>query len=502
MTEFFIFYAFSVLISAVSGLKPMTLMQSDGYRIKPSARAILSAFTETALIAATATAYIAVEGNLRFIGAVLFFLIMLGKIVYDWAGTRLRPNFTNRFRRLLTVYSAVISAVFLPIGLFCETVGKFQLFAVLSVYPATAVALILTAPFEKLNSAKYVERAKRFFENSVGITKIGITGSAGKTSVKNILSAVLSKKYTVISTEKNFNTPLGIARTVAKYRGEQIFIAEMGARKTGDIKELCEIVRPDIGIVTAVLPQHLETFGSVDNVAAEKGELPKRANLFSVLNIDDERVSQMEVSGKRITVGEGGDCFVKSAEFSIYGTKFVYADSSGEYEMSLPLAGKFTAQNAALAIAVARELGVSIEDIRAGLREMKQIPHRLEVSENAAGITIVDDAYNSNVLGAKAALELLAETSGRKIVVAQGVVEMGKERESANREIGAAMAKLGGAVIFTGINAKYLSEGYFANGGQGETYFAKNLDGAREIFSKMLRRGDIVFFQNDIPDNY
>lgn len=502
MTEFFIFYALSIVLTVALGIRPLTVIQSNGYKYKLDRKSCLTVAAEIVLIGAGSAAYIAIDGNLRFIGAAFLFIALIIKLFFDWFGKRTKPVFTKRFQRLLSVYFAIIAAVFLCVGIFYREIGKFQLIFTVTHVLAEILALAVTSPFEKLNSAKYIERTKRFFANSVGILKIGITGSAGKTSVKNMLVAALSKKYSVIATEKNFNTPLGIAKTVSRYNGERIFIAEMGARHVGDIKELCEIVRPDIGIVTTVLPQHLETFGSVENIAAEKGELANRATLFAVLNGEDDRVSEMKCCGEKITVGKGGGAYVKDAEYSVFGTSFTYVDPTGEHEMFLPIAGLFTAQNAALAIAVARQIGVSFEEIRAGFSEMKQIPHRLEVTRNAAGITIVDDAYNSNVAGAKAALELLSMTKGRKIVIAQGVVEMGKEREAANREIGAALAKASDVTVFTGINAKYLSEGYYANGGQGETHFAKNLEKAQEIFSKMLKPGDIVFFQNDIPDNY
>ncbi len=502
MTEFFILYALSTVLSAALGIRPLTLMQSNGYKYKPSRKSCIGIIAETAVVGVSSAAYVLINGNLRIIGAAVLFVFLVVKLFSDWFGRRTKPVFTKRFQRLLAVYFAITAAVFISVGIFHSSIGKFLLLFSLTHIIAEMLALAVTSPFERLNSQKYIERTKRFFANSVGILKIGITGSAGKTSVKNMLVAALSKKYSVIATEKNFNTPLGIARTVSKYNGERIFIAEMGARRVGDVKELCEIVRPDIGIVTAVLPQHLETFGSLENIAAEKGELANSATLFAVLNGEDEKVAGMNTGGEKITVGKGGNAYVKDAEYSVFGTGFTYVDQSGEHKMYLPIAGLFTAQNAALAIAVARELGVSFGEIQAGFSEMKQIPHRLEVTRNAAGITIVDDAYNSNVAGAKAALELLSMTKGRKIVIAQGVVEMGKEREAANREIGAALAKASDVTVFTGINAKYLSDGYFANGGRGETYFAKNLEKAQEIFSGMLKRGDIVFFQNDIPDNY
>lgn len=502
MIEFFIVFAAAFASSVVLGLKPLTLMQSRGYTLKAGKRQLIGSAAEVALITVSALTYALAPVNFRFIGLGLTVASVAATLCFEWIGARTKPVFTARFKRLFGVFVLITASLYLPAGVFYKETGKFLLFLMLSPYPAAAVALAVTAPFEKRRSAEYVAKAERFFARSVGLLKIGITGSAGKTSVKNMLAAALSKRYTVIVTEKNFNTPLGIARTVSKYRGEQIFIAEMGARRAGDIAELCKIVQPDIGIVTTVLPQHLETFGTIENVFAEKSELAKSAKLFAVLNGYDERVAKMETTAARIVVGDGGKVSVKNQINTVFGTEFTYADSEGEFEFSLPIAGLFTAQNAALAVTVARQLGVSFEEIQSGFSDMKQIPHRLEVTTNAAGVTIVDDAYNSNVEGAKAALELLSKTEGRKIVVAQGVVEMGKERRKANGEIGAALAGVADVAIFTGINAKFIADGYFANGGRGETYFAANLRKAQEIFSQKVRRGDIVFFQNDVPDNY
>lgn len=502
MIEFFVIYAVTFALSVVLGLKPLTIMQSRGYTLKFGKRQTVVFLAEILSVTVSSLAYSLAYGNLRFIGLGLLTVSVAAVLSFEWIRVRTKPVFTARFKRLCALYVLIIAAGNLSAGVFYKEIGKYILFFMLLPYPAAAVSLMVAAPFEKRRSAEYTAKAERFFARSVGLLKIGITGSAGKTSVKNMLSAALSKRYTVIATEKNFNTPLGIAKTVLKYRGEEIFIAEMGARRAGDIEELCKIVRPDIGIVTTVLPQHLETFGSIENVCAEKSKLAKSAKLFAVLNGYDERVATMEASAAKIVVADDGEISVKNQINTIYGTTFTYVDKDGEHALRLPVAGLFTAQNAALAVATARQLGVSFEEIQAGFSEMKQIPHRLEVTKNAAGVTIVDDAYNSNVEGAKAALKLLSRTEGRKIVVAQGVVEMGRERKNANEEIGAALAETADIAIFTGINAKYIADGYFASGGKGETYFAKNLAKAQEVFAGKLRRGDIVFFQNDIADNY
>lgn len=359
-------------------------------------------------------------------------------------------------------------------------------------------------PYDKAVYKISVGKCKKVLEKRNDIIKIGITGSYGKTSVKNILEKMLSAKYKVIATPLSYNTPLGICKSVKKLTpSTEIFIAEMGARRVGDIKELCEIVRPDIGIITGICGQHLETFKTLENVKRAKNELIEALPVdgAAFFDVDGECAAELFEKCPIVKFSAGticGDAHAKTIREEKNGTYAEIVLGGREYSFITRLRGRHNISNICLAAEVALKLGVPPERIVAEAVRLEPVPHRLEVKETG-GITVIDDSYNANIEGVKAAAEVLGSFDGKKFVVTPGMVECGKDTGSLNEKVGEILSSVAEVIFAVGNNARHI-----ANGAAYKCEVAKveNLDEATEKLSVELKAGDVVLFLNDLPDKY
>lgn len=377
------------------------------------------------------------------------------------------------------------------------------------------VAYALNEPFEWA-LARYYKRVAINKLNNTDVLKIGITGSYGKTSVKEILRTILSQKYRVLATPANYNTPLGIALTVKQLDStHDIFIAEMGARSKGDIKELAQMVKPKYGVLTGVNNQHLETFGTIDTTKNAKFELFENladggVGFFSSDNQNAVELMQ-RFDGEKYAAGIGGENNLVRAtdvKTDVRGMSFTlnFSGEKGEkaVKCSTVLLGKHSVRNICLAAAVAYKIGLTPKEIAAGINRIKSVGHRLELMPNNKNIVIIDDSYNSNVDGVNAAMDVLDTFTGRKIVVTPGLVELGKMENVANREFGKTLSNHANMVIIIGRhNAEMLINGLLEGGFDRENIkFAKSLNKGNKLLNELLQEGDVVLFENDLPDNY
>lgn len=368
----------------------------------------------------------------------------------------------------------------------------------------------INKPFEVWNNKRYIERTRQVLEKS-DVIKIGITGSYGKTSVKNILSTILSTKFRVLATPESYNTPLGVSLTVNKLDAtHDVFIAEMGARQQGDISDLASLVKPKYAVLTGVNKQHLESFGSEEIIKATKFELfshlsPDGMGFFCSDN-DGSNELYEKFDGEKYSAGLNGT-FVSARDIKTDETgisfKLKIADEK-EVKCNTTLLGKHNISNICLSSAVAYKLGLTPKEIAEGISRLKAVTHRLELLTNRKGIKVIDDSYNANSDGVKAALEVLKEFSGRKIVVTPGLVEMGREENLANFEMGKSLASVADVVIIIGKhNAEMLINGLYEGGKTSENIiFAKNLGKGNEKLNEIIKEGDVVLFENDLPDTY
>lgn len=447
--------------------------------------------------------------NLPLLASASVYVVFLASFLWQKKEKAKKPLvFTPRVKRLIALFFCIsFAAAVLPYYAFGLNEGGFlaAIAAETALYPVfLASAAAILYPFELLNNNRKIRIAAQLLKEK-NMIKIGITGSFGKTSVKEILYTVLSRKYKVLRTEGNFNTPAGISLTLEKMRGDEaVFIAEMGARKTGDIAFLARMVKPDYGIITGVAPQHLETFGTFEAVRKTKGELAAALPDYGTLivNADEEQADLSGAVCKIVKVGKDGKYRVKGVRTDKNGSSFVFCTESEEEVFETVLLGRHNVQNIALAAALACELGLKPADIAKAVKSVKAPPHRLELTVTP-DLTIIDDSYNANPSGVKCALEVLSEFDGIKTVITPGMVELGDEEEALNREYGKLIAEVADKVVLIGkYPAEYVYNGLSAAGYKGAVYRFPTLSEAEQNFGRVLSRGETVLFANDLPDNY
>ncbi len=433
-------------------------------------------------------------------------------VVYMFADSKiaLRSEFTKTARLVrlyvvLFVVCFIISYILVTLLNFADCVWGNGIFTslrycALAILPAVLYLLIalsnlIAKIYEVPRNKKFVKSAKS--KLAAGNLKvIAITGSYGKTSTKFILNKILSEKYRVLSTPRSHNTPIGIALAINSHKLEDydIFVAEMGARNLGDIAELCEICPPDISVITGICGQHLETFGTFGNVVKAKGEILDYTKESAVI-ADDCYDLFAEYPCKKERCG----C-VSDIECSPSGVKFTLTLGGESRACESRLLGRHAAYNIAIAAQAAYLAGMTLEEIAKAIPEIEFIEHRLQLIQ-ANGVNILDDGYNSNVKGARAALEVLRSFDGRKIAVTPGLVELGVLEEEENEELGKNLVGLDLVILVGDTLIEPVKRGYLKNGGdEGRLVTVPTLKEAQEHIKEYIGQGDTVLFLNDLPD--
>lgn len=424
------------------------------------------------------------------------------------------------------VYTARVKRMIATIGVL--TVVPFVLVAVFAgINPLTGVCIILVAvqcffnivaniinrPIEKCISNRYINDARKKLRERPDLKVIGVTGSYGKTSMKFFLQTLLQSRYSVLVTPGNFNTPLGVTRTVREHlkSSHQIFICEMGARRVGEIKELCDIAHPDLGIITSVGPQHLETFHSMENIQKTKFELADSLkNVGTVfLNGDNEYIQSKagEYDNKVFYYSEkeGEGYCAKDVAVSQFGTEFTVVTPNGESErFNTRLVGAHNVINLVGAIAVANRLGISLKELRIPVRRIQPVEHRMQMREHG-DVTIIDDAYNSNPVGSKAAVETLAMFDGMRILITPGMVELGDKENEYNYKFGTYAADCCDYILLVGKkHTEPIMQGVLSRGFPKEKCLAYDrLEDALSYAYAIKGQGHkYILLENDLPDNY
>ena len=467
--------------------------------------------------------------------------------------------YTKRVKRLYFYNFIVI--VLLEV-IFLE---YFNSYFVLPIMFATLILLLpanmiisnwAVAPLEHAIDTMYIRKAyKKLNQDEYkNLIRIGITGSYGKTSTKFILKTILSEKYNVLAGPSSYNTTMGNVRVIREMLEPQheIFISEMGARKRKDIREICEFVKPHIGIITSIGEQHLDTFKNIENVAKTKGDLllgtinvNNPASLSSphdsawmmtkkMLKIGKEEEKPAEIKdiledGAVFLSKDGAKCeelyrkdthnkkylfsaddknadiYAKNIKVTKEGSEFIVVSKKyKEYTCKTKLLGKHNVQNIIGAIAIAEYLGLTKEQIQTGVSKIEAVEHRLQLLPTTNGTVVIDDAFNSNPIGSKAALDVISQMDGRKIIITPGMVELGDKEDELNHEFGKYMAKVVDIAILVGPKhtkpiQDALKESKFNDM---NIYVVKSLNEASEKLAKLAKSGDVILFENDLPDSY
>lgn len=418
--------------------------------------------------------------------------------------------YTMRVKRLMATRIILSAAIIAAVHIFAV---RYTLVAMmlLALDYWTIVANLINKPMEAAITRWYYNDAKRILRSMPHLTIIGITGSFGKTSTKHFLHRVLSERYNVLMTPGNFNTTLGVVRTIREHLKphHEVFIVEMGAKQRGDIKEICDLVCPSMGIVTSVGEMHLETFGSVESVALTKFELidALSAGGFGIVNIDSEaaysHITKNNIAVKTYSIDNNkADFRATDVVYAPQRTTFTVKD--GDY--ATHLLGRGNILNITAALAIAEHMGISVEARRRAVRQIEQVEHRLSMRTNG-GITILDDAYNSNPTGAQMALEVLSgfETKGARYVVTPGFVEMGAKQYDNNRAFGAdiARSKADAVIVVNEVNREAITSGLKDGGyNMAKVSTVASFKEAMAELQPRLKAGDVVLYENDLPDSF
>jgi len=453
------------------------------------------------------------------LGLALCIAIMLVWFVRLVAAKYKKPLvFTARARRIFIV-SLVLVLVLAGASYFVSGSVRFASFVMMGLLYVSPV-LIMTAnlilkPYEGYLSRRYINEAKAMIASMPELKVVGITGSYGKTSTKHYLHRILSEHYETLMTPGSYNTTLGVVRTIREMMKPytQVFIAEMGAKQPGDIREIAEIVSPGIGIITAVGEQHLQSFGSIVNVQKTKFELVDSlpSGGVAILNNDFPYVANREVCNVRAiryAVNKGKDIDVSSKDVITdrRGTRFtVEALGYAPLELETKLVGECNISNLLAAVTAARQLGVPDEKIKRAVRQIEQVEHRLNLKHTPAGITIIDDAFNSNPDGSRMALDVLrGMTSGKRIIITPGMIELGEKQFEYNKRFGELISKSADVAIIVGMYNRDAILSGIADGGMPENsvHYVDSFAIAQQVLAGIVTAGDTVLYENDLPDTF
>lgn len=455
----------------------------------------------------------------------LFAGAAIATIITIWQSVRLsrvkykKPLvWTARAKRIyavmiaLAVIAATVFGACFGIKILCVT-----LMLQLVVSPIVLLAANdLLKPVEKAINKKYYNEAASILASMPDLKIVGITGSYGKTSTKHYLNRILQEHFSTMMTPGSFNTTMGVIRTVREHLQpyNEVFIVEMGAKQPGDIKEICDLVHPSIGIITDVGEQHLESFKTIGNVQRTKFELADSlpADGTIVINNDFPFVANREVINagciRYAVSNKGGEDFsATDIEYGPDGTRFTVTGKSlaTPLEFSTKLVGECNVSNLLAAIIVALKLGVPADKIRYAVGQIEQVEHRLNLKRTPGGITIIDDAFNSNPQGSKMALEVLAMMKqGKRIVITPGMIELGNLQEKANEEFGKNIARCTDVAIIVGhYNRDAILKGVASEGMSPDNiHTADSFNEAQQLLQHIARPGDTVLYENDLPDTF
>lgn len=497
----------------------MHMFQLNGYRFdthmhwmkKNAGRYLI----ELMVFALSFTGIITNEPMMGFAAAALF--IGVFALIPE---NRQRPQkkplvYTPRVKRMFVTTLILIAATY-ALAIVCLVGERKNLaFLVMGLLCSLAPFYILLAnlinkPMENGINRHYLNDAKRMLKDCPDLDTIGITGSYGKTSVKFYLYTILRAWTDTLVTPESYNTPMGVVKTIrgSLKPSHKIFLCEMGAKWVGDIKELCDIVHPHHGIITALGEQHLESFGSRENIIKTKYELadalPADGRLY--VNWDNETIRKNPPKHAFIKYGfsEGCDYRAKDLKVTPQGSVFTVETPEGEFEFETKLLAEHNILNITGAIAAAHGFGMPLESMKLYVRRIESVAHRMQIV-NKGPVTIIDDAFNSNPAGCRSALTALKKMDGERILVTPGMVELGDREAELNAEFGAYAAECCDKIFLIGSKQTAPIRKGALDAGCPEAkifVYEQFTEAMKYIYSMPSAKKKIVLLENDLPDNY
>ncbi len=422
--------------------------------------------------------------------------------------------FTHRAKRLFFVHTLCCISLLYLIYLFVNDsvfilAMPFYYFMPWMILSASA---LICEPLEQSIKNSYVKDAKHILAQRDDLIKIGITGSYGKTSVKHILHTLLSEEYYTYMTPHSYNNLMGLTISIRTQLNSlhQVMIAEMGADHVGEIDDLACFIKPSIAIITAVGPQHLSTFHTQENILNEKMRLIERLPFHgtAVLNYDNAYIRSYPISHfvKRITYGihyEDADVRAAHIKYSPKGTSFTLLYPGGEIGLETVLLGEHNVLNILAAVSVALSMKIKPEQIKAAVKRLRYVEHRLQV-RNMGSYTLLDDAYNSNPQGACYALDVLASMPNKRFLLTPGFLDLGEKTKEAHIAYAKKMLRCADVILLIGkkqtsdIYDTLCNENYPLN----QIHICDTTKEALTLLQQMVSEGDCALIENDLPDAF
>lgn len=438
---------------------------------------------------------------------------VIGLFVPVGLGFRGRTSRLRWTRRARLLY-AVTLGIEVLVALLSVVVGLSAAAGVLLIAGAPAVvelAVRITEPLEARALKPFLASAQTKLEN-VNPRRVAITGSYGKTSTKFYVAHICSFAMPTLASPASFNNRAGLARTANEnlLPGTEVFVAEMGAYEIGEIDALSSWIKPDIAAITAIGPVHLERFGTEEKILEAKSEICKIAPCI-VLNVDDNRLellaNELERVGKKVWRVSGTEFSrVVAVLDDTEGNSVVYVNQRRIGSTKTPIVNS----NLAIAVAISLELGVEEEVIASAIETLSPPPNRLNIIKNSNDVVIIDDTYNSNPKGARFALDLAvkhAQIGSRLVVVTPGMVELGERQFEENRLFGQAIGGVATDLVIVGLtNQRSLRRGAISTSPSAPHGIRiiefRTRDKATEWANQKLVAGDVVLYENDLPDHF
>jgi UDP-N-acetylmuramoyl-tripeptide--D-alanyl-D-alanine ligase len=485
------------------------------------------------LLGAVALSVAAVLPAARPIGIAIAWLVSAAAAQFTWRWTSpKRPLvMTARMRRLLIAggFLAVVLAAALALGIVALHPVVSTILVLIAAGLVTSLSEILlvaanvvTKPAESRIRHHYLALAAERIK-MVDPVVVAVVGSFGKTSTKHILAQLLQPHVNTLPTRKSFNTLMGVTRVINEDLAPEnrVFIVEMDAYAPGEIAAISDLVHPTLAIITAIGPQHMERFGTVDRIAGALYEvaaaLPADGTL--ILYTGDESGAALAQRARndqrhliRYAPANDGDnvdadVIASSIRVDAHGSTFRWRwEALGlDRQVAIPLLGRHQVANVSAALAAVHVLGYSVDDAITAAATLEQVEHRLQLMATAGPLTVIDDSYNANPVGVHNGLEVLAAMPGaHKFLITPGLVELGRVEDEENRRYGAHAARVCDHVIVMSAKTSAALCAGLREGGMSEDriHVVETLDEATRLLQTLSRPGDVVLFANDLPDTY
>ncbi|MFV0289152.1 MAG: Mur ligase family protein [Mycoplasmatales bacterium] len=421
--------------------------------------------------------------------------------------TKLPLKYTWRVKRLiislsiLSILKFVISTL-LGLPILISIIGTSYLLPLYII-----VSGLINLPIENKIKNNFKKQATDKIKALTNLTVVGITGSYGKTSIKNIINDVLKEEKITLQTPSSFNTPMGLSITINNEltKMHEVFLAEMGAYYLGEIQELANMVHPKIGIVSAIGPQHLETFKTIENIQKTKMELIESLpqDGIGILNYDDQYLKEYQLKNKVLIKWYS----LENKNVDLYGYDITYLTSgmtfkinfkNQEYLVETKLLGKHNIYNILAAILVADSQKIPITKILKNIKKIEKIEKRLELKHINSELTIIDDSFNGNITGIKEGVQILSRYQNTKILITPGIIDGGAQNYQLNKEFAQSIKNIDYVIFIGKYNKKALTEG--VNQNLKVKYFDNFIEGYNYAIN--IKGSKTMLIANDLPDKY